>query len=450
MIDQKQKVLITSLRKLIRRGAQRNIRNIFSKSRAVDIADIFGELEATEQLVVYNLLPSQEMRAEMISHLTENVQKQFVPRIAEKSMHEVIALMAADDQADLLARLPEDISKKILESMEKEDKEEIEDLLQYSSSSAGGLMTTEVLAFEQGITVKRAVEILQEEAEEAVATFYVYVVDDFHKLVGVLSLKQLLLSKPLDILKDIMIKDTVSVRLDTKQEDVAKIVERYDFLSIPVVDENNTLMGAITVDDVIDVIREEAREDLLALGQTSSALGSSFLQQVRSRFPWIGLAFIGGILGYVTVAGLIPSGVDTNAWVILSAIPLLLMTGMTISNQATTVSVQAIREGKLDSTGLPYYLLNELKVGSFFAIVLSAMLLVFEVVINNIPILVSAALSVILFVQIFLAVGLGVLVPWILKRLQLDPAVGSLSIAAILSQLMTILAAASVIQWGAH
>ncbi|MCB0393901.1 MAG: magnesium transporter, partial [Bdellovibrionales bacterium] len=409
---------------------------------------IFGELDTAEQITVFNLIPELDMRAELVSHLSESTQKDFIPRVPEKSVFETVALMDADDQTDLISRLPEELSKKILESMGKEDKEEIEDLLQYSADTAGGLMTTEILAFEQGLTVKRAIELLQQEAEEAVATFYAYVVDDFHKLVGVLSLKQLLLSKPTDILKDIMIKDTVSVDLETAQEDVAKLVEKYDFLSIPVVDENNTLMGAITVDDVIDVIREEAKERLLALGQTGSAADFSFRQQIKSRYPWISLSFIGGILGYLVLSSLFSFQETHGAWLIVSALPLLLMTGMTVSNQSTTVSVQAIREGKLDVVGLPYYLLNEIQIGTFFGLVLALLLGFMEVMFNQIPLPLAASLAVIVFIQVWLAVVLGVLVPWVLKRMQLDPAVGSLSVAAISSQLITVVVASSVIEWG--
>ncbi len=448
MIDQKHRILLASIRKLLRRGADRNIRNICEKSRPVDIAEIFDELEATDQLTIFNLLPSDEFRAQVMSHLDEETQVEIVEKLPSESLNTIVTFMDADDQADLLNNLDEELSQSILGSMEKEDKEEIEDLLQYPGDTAGGLMTTEIFDLDQSLTVKETIQALQEDADEAVATFYVYVTDEDRRLVGVLSLKQLLLSKPTDVLKEIMIKDTVSVTVATKQQEVAKIVERYDFLSVPVIDESNTLMGAITVDDIIDVIREEAREDLLAMGQTRIPTRSTFVGQLRSRFPWLSLSFFGGVLIFFVVWKFVGNGELSLAWLLASSLPLLLMVGMTVSNQTTTLAVQAIRDGKLVYSGLPFYLLNELQIASVVGFVSGLFWFAILSLFGGINFQLSALLGVALFVQVALAIILGVLIPWVLQRLQLDPAVGSLSLTAVISQLLTILFALSFVSWG--
>lgn len=491
MIDPKNKILVVSLKKLIGIKAHRNIKNILQKTHSADIAEMLNELDTDEQITIFNLLASDHIKSEVLSRLEESLQKVFVNQIANKTLIKIISYMDKDDMTDLLGHLDPDVATTILSSMEKKEKEEAEDLLQYPPDSAGGLMTTEVLKLDENLTVKLAVEHLQKTVGQAEATFYVYVVDSKDRLVGVLSLKQILLSKPTDQLKDIMIKETIEVSVNTSGQEVAKLVERYDFLSIPVVDENFVLLGAITVDDVIDVIREEAKEELLAMGQTSHLSGEGFLSQVILRYSWLAVAFVVGMAcsfwllnltdqslnqvfenipfvseiatpqGYASqaadptvlrdltqkVLGYVKEKM-TQMEMVIFAIPLLLIMGMTLSNQVVTITVHDLREGKFDSKGLFFYILNEIGVGLLASLVASICIALIFYVVGMGQITHIAIVSGSLALQLLLSATLGVFIPWLIRRLQLDPAVGSLSITTSVSHVLTFLLISFVfLQW---
>ena len=489
IVDKKNKILVSSLRKFIGIKATRNIKNVLQKTHSADIAEMLNDLDKEEQNIIFNLLASDQIKSEVLSRLDEPLQKVFVNEIPKKFLIKIISCMDVDDRTDLLGHLDTETSTAILSSMEQKEKEEAEDLLQYPKDSAGGLMTTEILKFSESLTVKTAIESLQKNVEDAEATFYVYIVDENDRLVGVLSLKQLLLSKPTDKLEDIMTKEIIEVSVTTDGQDVAKLVERYDFLSLPVVDENFILLGAITVDDVIDVIREEAKEELLAMGQTDILGGKGY--------AWLAIAFIVGIsfsfwilnitnqsfanifdstsfesflsnvvsaplsdLSQTTSSG--TSSVQSSGYfsnlikeltektpayvkekiaqleMLIFAIPLLLIMGMTLSNQIVTLTVHDLKEGRFDSKGFLFYLLNKVRIGLMVSVVASILIVALFYILGMADINHIAIVTGSLSIQLLLSATLGVLIPWLIRRLQLDPAVGSLSITTSISQILTL------------
>ena len=482
IIDKKNKILVSSLRKFIGIKATRNIKNVLQKTHSADIAEMLDDLDREEQNIIFNLLSSDQIKSEVLSRLDEPLQKVFVDEIPNKSLIKIISCMDVDDRTDLLGHLDAETSTAILSSMEQKEKEEAEDLLQYPKDCAGGLMTTEILKLGENLTVKAAIESLQKDVEDAEATFYVYIVDENNRLVGVLSLKQLLLSKQTDKLKDIMTKEIIEVSVTTDGQDVARLVERYDFLSLPVVDESFVLLGAITVDDVIDVIREEAKEELLAMGQTDILSGKGY--------SWLGIAFVVGIsfsfwilnvtgqsfanvfddtsfksfLSNISVSDLhqrssVPQTLPISSSLLeeltrktpiylkeriaqlemlIFAIPLLLIMGMTLSNQIVTLTVHDLREGRFDSKGLFFYLLDKVRIGMVVSIVASILIVVLFYVLQMVNARHIAIVTGSLSIHLLLSAILGVLIPWLIRRLQLDPAVGSLSITTSVSQILTL------------
>jgi magnesium transporter len=178
---------------------------------------------------------------------------------------EVLEIMPADDVADIIGRLPEEKSKTILDKMKTAESEEVEDLLRYDDDTAGGIMVPDFIALKEDVTAKQAIESLQTEHSDVEMAFYLYVVDEYGKLVGVSSLRQLVVVAPETPLKEFMTTDVFSVQTDMDQEEVAKLVARYDILAVPVVDGSNRLVGIVTVDDVIDILRKEATEDILKM-----------------------------------------------------------------------------------------------------------------------------------------------------------------------------------------
>lgn len=437
MIDSKLKVLVTSVRKLIRRGAWKNIKGILDKTHTADIAHLLGELDEEERLLIFKTEMSAQRRAEVLSYLEAGVQKSILSQLETNQVNQLVGLMESDDAADLLANLQEDVSKKILDSMDREDKEEVQDLMRYPEDSAGGLMSSNYFSLNQLQTVSDAIKTIQTEDEDTHVTFYIYITDDDQRLVGVLSLKQLLLSKPSAILKDIMIRDIISVSTETNQMDVASLVERYDFLSVPVVDETHRLVGVITVDDVIDVIKEEAQEDLLAMGQVSSSGDLSFRGHLRSRLPWLLFTFTGGLLCSLMVEAFIPTSEKNNYWSLTGFLPLLLTLSAASGNQAATVTVEAILSGRISPKDTWEHLIHEMQLGVVFGLSFGVLTYLMSTLLQNSQGL-SSFVGTVLFFQVLVSMFIGTLIPLSLRKLNLDPTVSTVSIFTIISNISSV------------
>ena len=345
MAIDKHKILLDSIKKLLNRSAHMNIKKLLDKTHSADIADVLESLDWPSQKIVFHLVSNNEAKSEIISHLNKTMQATIVNSIPDNELVDILSHMDSDDLADLVGCLDDDLSEKIMLSLKKPDKEKVEDLLQHEEDSAGGIMTTELLKLDENLTISQAIEILQTSVDNAEATFYAYVVNADSKLVGVVSLKQILLSKPFEHIKNIMIKETIYVDVSTSQKDVARIVEKYDFLSVPVVGDDNVLLGAITVDDVIDVIREENKDEILAMGQTSSSDTETFRGQMLSRYPWLMISFFGGLVASYLVWSFLGFELSIDT-VFVSSIPLVLTLGLTVSNQTVTIAVQHFRSSK--------------------------------------------------------------------------------------------------------
>jgi magnesium transporter len=261
-MDARTRMLKATVSKLFRRGAEGNIRRILMRTHTADVASLLENLSTEERIAVFSHISSIDQKAEVISYLKESTQVEILSILTNPEVQEIVSRMDRDDAADLLRRLPEESSKSILNAMVKVDSEEVEELMGYPEGTAGALMSSELIALDENLTASEAIAAIQREDDDHVA-FYIYVTNKRDQLVGVLSLKQLILSRPQQVLRDIMSTDVISVQLTTPHTEVAHVVEKYDFLSVPVVDQEHKLVGVITVDDVIDVIREEATEDFL-------------------------------------------------------------------------------------------------------------------------------------------------------------------------------------------
>lgn len=286
-----------TLRRLLRRNAGPNIRKIVTKTHPADLAQIFSYFPADDQLTILNYAEDIKRRAEVIRNLPMEHAEELIAKMDIKRAVEIICEMSADDQADLLGAVDEKLANDIINAMPQEDSHDVQDLLKYDEHSAGGIMNPDVMSIHMDATIAESIKMVQE-AEDVDMFFYLYVIDDHGSLSGVLSLRRLVTSKPETVIKNIMNPSVVSVRTEEDQEDVARLVTRYDFLAIPVVDETNQLVGAVTVDDVIDVIAEEATEDFLKMagaGEEHLHTASPF-RHVLSRAPWLFAALIGGIL----------------------------------------------------------------------------------------------------------------------------------------------------------
>lgn len=434
-------LLVNSIKKLYHRRALENIQKIFIKTHHADIAEILSHFESEERTALFNLLAQGKDKSSVLSYLSETLQKEILETLSKKEVLNAVTGMDSDDVADLLAVLPEESVKEILTSMEKSDSTEVVNLISYPEDSAGGLMNSDFLAFDQNFSVQEAIDFIQSEESESLITFYIYVVADEDKLIGVLNLKQLLLAKKKDTLQDLMKLDVISVSVETGQEQVARVVEKYDFLSVPVVDPSGSLVGVITVDDVLDVIREEAEEELLQRGQVGGDMESSLLEHFKARLPWILLAFLGGLFCFSIIYLLTEQYHQTtflNLWLLTTAsLPLILSLGSVVSTQSATMTLSGIRLGlfKKPKAWLKHFT-KELVLGFSFSVLLSLLFLAVSYFFPIKPIYELLIVGVIL--QVFLSISLGALVPLAFDKLGLNATVSALPFLTILLDIILI------------
>lgn len=432
MSEDRSKMLAMTIQKLLARGARSNIQNILEKTHAADIAEMIDRLAPEERYEIFLMIQSEEERSEVLSYLEDERQRELVSILSKEDVLKLISNMERDDAADLLGHMPEDQAGEILSSMVKEDSQEVAGLMGYPEDSAGGLMSSDYLALPQSLTVGQVIARIQEEGEEGKVLFYVYVVNENNQLVGVSSLKQLLLSKKNDLLAQIMFTDVISVDVTAHQEQVANIVEKYDFLSLPVVSGNNELVGVITVDDVIDVIREEAEEDLLAMGRVGADVNVSTQEHFFTRLPWLIFAYAGGatcfaiVYFFETLSGASPQA--SVLWLAAAFVPLMLSMGATMGSQSATVALGNIRMGGFDWEKAIKVWKTEFVLSALYSLLFGGFTLGVSFLFPQMQdwgLIFSLALAI----QIVLAMVMGSSIPVFLERVGIDPNVASVPLS---------------------
>ena len=298
-------VVLDSVKRLLRIGATANLLNLLQKQHPADLGQIFGELHENERQAAFTVLVERQPKLAMES-VSELGPERGAALLAGRSAEDIAKLVQeipSDDAAALIDHLPEELSNEVLELMRRRESGQVESLLDYAERTAGRIMNPNVFALSEDLTVAEAVSALQS-AINVEMVFYLYVVDGRRHLVGVTSLRRLLLVSPETPLKRIMTPDVFSVRVDTDQEEAARLVASYNLLAIPVVDEENKLAGVITVDDVIDVLKDEATEDLYRLAGVSGdeRVETPAFEALRKRLPWLGINLVTAFLAASVVA----------------------------------------------------------------------------------------------------------------------------------------------------
>lgn len=438
-MDDRTKLLVASVHKLYTRGAKPNIRKILAKTHPSDIAAVLQSLDSAERYDIFTMEPSAARRAGILSYLDEGRQKEIVGLCSQEEVLRMLSHMDTDDAADLLGILPEEDSKEFLSAMVRKDSEEVAGLMGFPDDSAGGLMSSDFLAVNQNLNVAQAVEAIQAEGDSGKISFYLYVVNDHGQLVGVVSLKQLLLSKKEELLKTLMYKDVVSVKVDTHQEEVASTVERYDYLALPVIDGNNSLVGVITVDDVIDVIREEAEEDFLAMGRAGGGFEESIWDHFKARIPWVLLSFLGGSICFLIIFSNRPvDGVVSHLWYLAALLPLLLSVGATTGSQSATVAVGLVRSGKFEFGNIRSHLFQEISVGLLMGFFVGLVVFICASMWTHETFL-AIYFGAATFFAIAWSVSIGSGIPLILHKLKMDPTVASVPLFTVLADISSVL-----------
>ena len=424
MHEQKMQVLQTTVSKLLRRGATTNLKKALAKIHPADIAHLFRYFDLPEQKTLLELTPEIERVADVLAELEPESWPKIAELLDRDYLISIVREMADDDSAVFLRSLPEELAEEILTQLHDDQSEDVEHLLGYDEDTAGSIMSTDVFSLDQDVTVKQAIEALQD-SEDYEMVFYVYVTDEHNHLVGVLSLRQLLTVPPATKLSDIMSTNVMRVRADIDQEEVADLVARYNILAIPVVDDQGKLLGLITVDDVIDVMRDEATEDILRMAGTSEEellLGYKSFRIARLRLPWLLTTLVGGMITG-TLMWLFRATLE-QAIMLISFIPVITGMGGNVGGQTSTIMVRGFATGRIDFSMLRQVFFKELRVGlimgSVCGLVIAGIASVWQ---QNLYL--GLAVGVAMVTAITVAACMGVIVAAFFKKVGVDPAIAS-------------------------
>ena len=310
--------------------------------------------------------------------------------------------------------------------MEEEDLEDVEEIMSYADDSAGSVMTKETLILNQNTTIGNAIAQLQSYPENE-KVFYVYVVDDKEKLVGVISLRNLVTSKNTKKLREVMIKDIHAVTSDTDQEEVAKIVAQYNYLALPVVNKQNKFLGIVTIDDIVDIIRQEASEDFLQMagvGKDREILLKSPLENAQSRAPWILASLVGGICAAAIIGSF--DELLKDIIVLAAFIPVIIGMGGNIGTQSSTIVVRGLATGRVDVNNTVNLIVKEIIVGAILG-ALYGILIGFtaEFISGNEVANLGLVIGLSIACSMIIATAVGASVPLLLKKLGFDPAIST-------------------------
>lgn len=416
---------IEELQQNIEFEQKKQIIDMLEDLHPADIAEIYEELNIDEAKFTFLLL-EEEVAADVLAELEEDDRKKFLkafpPSILAKRF---IENMDSDDAADLIQELPEEKQERVLYHMgDDEQVEDIKELLSYDEDSAGGLMAKELFSVNQDSTVRQCLVELRKQAEEVNDVYYIYVVDDANILIGTLSLKALLIATAQTKARDICNTDIISTQIDEKSEEVALMMQKYDLVALPVINKTGELMGRITIDDVVDVIKEEAEKDYQMISGLTDDVESSdsVYRLTRARFPWLLIGLVGGIIG-AGVIGHFEGDIAKYAGLALF-LPLIAAMGGNAGVQSSSIIVQGIASGDMGIDSIAKKLVKELAVSFVNGIILSLLIFTYSYFFHDsFPLTISVSIA--LFIVIIFASLFGTLVPLLLDKFEIDPALAT-------------------------
>ena len=426
MFNHEINILRDTYRRLLRRQAKTNLIKLTRKTHPADLAILFRHFTLEEQTEIFALMKENEHTAEFLTELDDSLVSELLSNENLERIASIIEKAPTSDQSGILNLLKEEKAQSVIELLNIDEQEEIAEIMGYPEDSAGSLMNTEVFTLHESITAGDAIKTLQDQ-EDAEMVFYLYITDDDDRLVGVISLRILTTTPPATTLKDIMIKNVHTIRPETDQEEVARIVAQYNFLAVPVVDSESHLLGIVTVDDVVDVIREEATEDFLQMagaGKDREILLKSSWESAKTRLPWLFASWIGGVIAAYLI-GVFEDMLE-NIIALAAFIPVILGMGGNIATQSSTIIVRGMATGRVNIGGEIKLILKEMKVGIILGALYGVLLGVFAKYIfadshTNLGIVVGLSICV----SMLVAATVGTVIPLLLRKLDIDPAVAT-------------------------
>ena len=416
-------ILLDDIRQLIEREDDKALLVLFDNVHHADVAEILDEVNWEEAVYLVRLLDS-ETTSEALMELDEDARERLLESLTPKEIAEEIEEMDTDDAVDAIAELDEEIQKAVIEQIEDEaHKADIREMLQYDEDSAGGLMAKELIKVKETWTVAGCVREMRRQAEEVTRVHSIYVVTKEDELIGRLSLKDLLTSKENAKISEIYIPNVDYVHVDDEGEEVARKMQKYDLEAIPVIDDDNKLLGRITIDDIVDFIKEEAKEDYqLAAGITQEVdSDDSIIDLTKARLPWLFLGLLGGV-GAAAIMGGFENILEDYA-ILFFFTPLIAAMAGNVGVQSSAIIVQGLANDEIKGS-ISNRLIKELLLAMLNGVILGAVLFVFTAFWYN-DFLAAAAISISLLAVIIMAGIIGTFIPLFLNKRGIDPAIAT-------------------------
>ncbi|TYP99755.1 Mg2+ transporter MgtE [Tenacibaculum adriaticum] len=417
------KELLENVSELISNQKDTALSELFLDVHHADIAEVLDDLSFDEAVYIIRLLDS-ETTAEVLLDVDDEVREKIFEQLTAKEIASEIDELDTDDAADVIAELPEERKQEVMQEIDDEEHaKEIVELLRYDENSAGGLMAKELVKVNENWTVLRCVKEMRAQAEEVTRVHSIYVIDDGGKLKGRLSLKDLLMASTRSKIADVYIPNVDFVNVNDAAEDVANVMRKYDLEAIPVVDELGVLVGRITIDDIVEVIKEEADKDYqLAAGITQDVeADDSILVLTKARLPWLFLGLVGG-LSAASIMGLFEGAMAKNA-VLFMFTPLIAAMAGNVGVQSSAIIVQGLANDGIKGSILKR-LLKEISLAMVNGFFLAIFLFIF-IWITKENIKLAFAISVSLFSVIIIAGLIGTSIPLFLNKRGIDPAIAT-------------------------
>lgn len=423
-------VLLNIITKMLSENKFSTLKDILGEMNTVDIAQAISEADSENQVKIFRLLPKNSS-AEVFSYLDSDTQETVINSITNVEIHNLVEDMFIDDAVDFLEEVPANVVTRVLSQTSKETRDIINKFLSYPEDSAGSIMTVEMAAFHESITVDEAIDELRKTAQDKESIETCYCIDSSRKLVGMLPLRKLIVAKSGTVLKDIMLDDDqlVSVKTMDDQETVAEIVRKYDLLSVPVVDYENRLVGIITIDDIVDVIQEENTEDFekmaLLLPSEDGYLKTSVFTLTKNRIVWLLILMVSA-----TFTGQIIEGFEDKLAAItglVACIPMLMDTGGNSGSQVSTLIIRGLALGTVKPSDYLKILWKEVRVAVMCGVILAVANFVRMQILTatgissaSTPVMIVVCLSMIF--TVIIAKTIGCTLPILAKLVHLDPA----------------------------
>jgi magnesium transporter len=418
------KELIVQIEQLIHQKKDQDLEILLNDMHHADIAEIFDELDTEEAIYIFNILDS-EITAEILTELEDDLREKILSGLSAKEIAEELDELDTDDAADIISELPQRKKEEVISELEDvEHAKDIVDLLRYDEDEAGGLMGKELVKVNENWNVLTCVKEMRIQAENVTRVHSIYVVDDENRLKGRLSLKDLLTTSTKTPISDVYIKKVDYVKVHTPNVEVARIMQKYDLEAIPVVDEMGRLVGRVTIDDVVDVIKEEADKDYqLAAGISQDVeADDSILELTKARLPWLVLALLGGFIS-VKMLGLFEGAMAQHGKLFFFT-PLIAAMAGNVGVQSSAIIVQGLANNTI-SGSIINRLLKEISLSLLNGIILASILFLGSYFLLGYDVKIGEIISISLISVIIIASLIGTFIPLLLDKLGIDPALAT-------------------------